>query len=78
MPRFRITITDTDGVCEGLERHSGRTAARLSALRSAVSIMLERKVGACEYSCSCEVRDEHSGTGERFEIALQLHRLTRI
>ncbi|TCP37394.1 hypothetical protein [Sphingomonas sp. BK235] len=70
MPAFRITITDAESASEGLERHATYASARRSTIRSAVSILLERRSNAPAVAATCEIRNEYTGTVRRFDIDL--------
>lgn len=70
MTAFRITITDAQGSSDGSERHTSYSAARRSAVRSAVSIILDKKSDAAVTAASCEIHNEHSGVVRRFIVEL--------
>jgi hypothetical protein len=68
VPSYVITIVEGDLTSEGIERHANAAAARLSAIRSAVSILLDKR-GAFRASVArCQVKSELNGKTERFEV----------
>ncbi|TCP36564.1 hypothetical protein [Sphingomonas sp. BK235] len=67
---FRITVADNEDVSEGLERHASYSAARYSAVRSAVNIMLSKPTKLFTRVATCEVRNETTGAATMFDVNL--------
>lgn len=70
MTGFRVVITDTEAVSEGVEHHTTYLKAKKSALRSAVNILLERRSSAAPLVANCAITDEQSGTTREFAVEI--------
>ncbi|WP_223014062.1 hypothetical protein [Sphingomonas yunnanensis] len=72
MAIFRITVAENGMISDGEERHTTYERARISAVRSAVAILMDRKGSRSTLSATCEITNESSGLRRQFDVAISI------
>ena len=73
MTIFRIIIADDQTVSEGEERHATYERARVSAVRSAIAILIDRKGRLPRpLVATCQIHDAKTDLHRTFDVTISI------